>query len=370
VFAPRDPRLERWAATICDWSVGVQPGDRVAIVGGVAAAPLLLALNRETLRRGGHPVLRPILDEAETDLLALGSEEQLAFIAPPERFATAEADVRITVLAETNTRAGTAITPARQRIRATARGELRQLAMRRAAAGDLRWCLTLFPTDAYAMDAEMASDAFADFVVAACKLDQPDPIAAWRELSAEQARLVRWLEGRSEVQLSGPGTDLRLSYAGRAWNNSDGKRNFPSGEVFTGPVEDSAEGHVRFSFPVVTQGREVHDVRLRFEAGKVVDASAARNEGFLLDTLDTDEGARRLGEFAFGTNFGIQRFTKHILFDEKIGGTVHMAIGAGYPDTGSLNRSAVHWDLICDLRDGGLVTVDGDPFLRDGRYVV
>ncbi len=364
-----DPRIERWAATLCDWSVGVKPGDRVAIVGGVAASPLLLALNRVVIRRGAHPVLQPVLYEAETDLIALGDPDQLAYIAPSERFASEEADVRITVLAETNTRARSGIDPARQRERTAARGRLKAAGMDRAAAGDLRWSLTLFPTDAYAMDAELATDAYAEFVFAACKLDQPDPIAAWQALSAEQARLIGWLETRSEVHLTGLGTNLRLSYAGRAWNNSDGKRNFPSGEVFTGPVEDSTEGHIRFSFPVVTQGREIHDVRLRFEGGTVVDASAARNEAFLIETLDTDDGARRLGEFAFGTNFGIPRFTKNILFDEKIGGTVHMALGAGYPDTGSTNRSAVHWDLICDLRDGGLVTVDGEPFLRDGRYL-
>jgi aminopeptidase len=369
VFGPKDPRLERWAATICDWSVGVRPGDRVAIVGGVAASPLLLALNRETLRRGGHPVLRPILDEAENDLMLLGDDEQVAFVAPAERYAAEEADVRITVLAETNTRARSGIDPVRQRLHAAARGPLRQRGMARAAAGELRWSLTLFPTDAYAMDAEMATDEFAAFVLAACKLDQPDPAAAWRELSREQDRLIRWLERRSEVHLVGPGTDLRLSYAGRRWNNSDGKRNFPSGEIFTGPLEDSAEGHVRFSYPVVTQGREIDDVRLRFAAGRVADASAARNEAFLLQTLETDEGARRLGEFAFGTNFGIRRFTRNILFDEKIGGTVHLALGAGYPDTGSANTSAVHWDLICDLREGGLVTVDGEPFLSGGRYL-
>ncbi len=366
---PLDPRIETWAATLCDWSVGVRSGDRVAIIGGVAASPLLLALNRQVLRRGGHPIVQPVLYEAETDLIAFGDAGQLAYIAPPERFATEDADVRITVLAETNTRARSGIDPARQRERTTARGMLRSAGMDRAAIGGLRCSLTLFPTDAYAMDAEMATDAYAEFVFAACKLDQPDPIAAWQALSAEQARLIGWLETRSEVHLTGPDTDLRLSYAGRRWNNSDGKRNFPSGEVFTGPIEDSAEGHVRFSFPVVTQGREVHDVRLRFEGGTVVDASAAHNEAFLVATLDTDEGARRLGEFAFGTNFGIRRFSKNILFDEKIGGTVHLALGAGYPDTGSTNRSAVHWDLICDLREDGLVTVDGEPFLHGGRFL-
>jgi aminopeptidase len=154
------------------------------------------------------------------------------------------------------------------------------------------------------------------------------------------------------------------------WINCDGTNNFPDGEIFTGPVEDATEGHIRFSFPVVVDGREVHDVRLRFEGGRVVDASASRGEGYLLETLDADPGARALGELAFGTNFDIATFTKNILFDEKIGGTVHMALGAGYPETGSTNQSAFHWDLICDLREGGSVEVDGEPFMRDGRYLV
>jgi aminopeptidase len=220
------------------------------------------------------------------------------------------------------------------------------------------------------MDAELASGDFAEFVFGACKLDNPDPVAAWQAQSATQQQLINWLHGKQEVRLRGPDTDLTLSVAGRTWINADGTHNFPDGEIFTGPVEDATEGHVRFSFPVVTQGREVHDVRLKFASGRVVDASAAKNEAFLLQTLDTDPGARVLGELAFGANFGITRFIKNILFDEKIGGTVHMAVGAGYPETGSTNQSAVHWDLICDLRQGGSIAVDGQPFLENGQFVV
>jgi aminopeptidase len=182
--------------------------------------------------------------------------------------------------------------------------------------------------------------------------------------------MIDWLKKRGEIQEIAPGTDLRLSVEGRSWVNSDGKRNFPSGEVFTGPVEDSAEGHIHFTYPVVTQGREIVDIRLRFAAGAVVDASASKNEAFLIEMLDTDPGARRLGEFAFGTNDAITCFTKNILLDEKMGGTVHMALGAGYPETGSTNRSAIHWDLICDLRTGGEATADGEVVLRDGQYLI
>jgi aminopeptidase len=359
---------ERWADILVDYSTAVVPGDQVAIAGGVAAEPLLSAIHRAALRRGAHPVLVPAFTDTESDLLEIASDDQLAFVSPIERWARAEATVSIDVLASTNTRASSAIAPSRRAVWARARTELRRIAFERAARGERRWSLTLFPTPAYAQDAEMGTREFAAFLEAACMLDRPDPVAAWRELSARQARMIAWLEQRSAIHITAPGTDLRLSVAGRAWVNSDGKRNFPSGEVFTGPVEDSAEGHIHFTYPVVTQGREVADIRLRFAAGVVVDASAGKNETFLIETLDTDPGARRLGEFAFGTNDGIDRFTRNILLDEKIGGTIHMALGRGYPETGSVNESAVHWDLICDLREGGRVTADGETVLDNGAY--
>ncbi|MCC6312368.1 MAG: aminopeptidase [Thermomicrobiales bacterium] len=365
-----DPWLARWAATLVGYSVALRPGEVVAISGETAAEPLLREIARVALAGGGHPVVLPTLPDADAALLALGDDAQLDFISPIEAFIARDADVLIRVTAKTNTHALSGANPARQQRHARARTELRGEGMRRAAEGVRRWSLTLFPTAGFAMDANMATADFAEFIYTACKLDTPDPAAAWRALSAEQARLIAWLEGRREIRLTGPDTDMRLSVAGRIWINSDGKRNFPSGEIFTGPVEDSATGHVRFSYPVVTGGREIADIRLRFADGRVVDASAARNEEFLIRSLDADPGARRLGEFAFGTNFDITRFTKNILLDEKMGGTVHMALGAGYPDTGSVNRSAIHWDMICDLRRGGLVTVDGAPFLRDGHFLV
>lgn len=367
-----DPRFALWARTLVNYSVtgGVKPGDRVAIGGGTAAEPLLRAIYRATLDAGGYPVLMPSFSGLAADLLQYGNDDQIQYISPVEEFAREQADVLINVMAETNTKALSGIDPARQSLLAKARGRLLETMLRRDAAGELRWTLTLFPTDAYAQDADMSTPDFTEFVLAACKLDTPDPPAAWRAQSVEQQRLIDWLAGKRDIRLRGPETDLRLSVAGRTWVNADGTKNFPDGEIFTGPVEDSVEGHVHFSFPVVTQGREIDDIRLRFEGGRVIDASAAKNEEFLIRTLDTDPGARVLGEFAFGTNFAIQRFSKNILFDEKIGGTVHMAVGSGYPETGNLNRSAVHWDMICDLREGGSVDVDGQPFMRNGRFVV
>jgi aminopeptidase len=216
----------------------------------------------------------------------------------------------------------------------------------------------------------MSLSEFEDFCYGAALVHEPDPIAAWRNISKEQQKLIDWLSDKHQVRLVGPDTDLTLSIKGRSWVNCDGHENFPDGEIFTGPLEDSVNGHVRFTYPACTDGREVEDVRLWFENGKVVKATAAKNEQFLLTMLDTDEGSRTLGEFAFGTNKGVQRFTKNILFDEKIGGTVHMAVGAGFPETGSQNRSAIHWDMICDLRQGGEVWVDGEIFAKDGKFTI
>ena len=354
---------------LVEYSTAVGPGDVVAIVGGAAGEPLLRAIYREVVQAGGHPVMLVDTSELQSELLLHGNDAQLEFVSDLDRFVREEADVFIRVSAAINTRASSAIDPARETLFTQARRGLGTTMMERAAAGELRWSLTLYPTPAYAQDADLSTDEMVELMVRACKLDQDDPVAAWVRLREQQQRLIDWLDGKQEIHLTGPGTDLRMSIEGRSWINSDGKRNFPSGEIFTGPVEDSVEGTVHFSYPVVTKGREIADVRLRFAAGTVVEASATKGEEHLIQALDTDEGARRLGEFAFGTNMDLQRFTKTILLDEKIGGTVHMAVGAGYPDTGSTNRSAIHWDLICDLRRGGEVTVDGEPFLVDGRFI-
>lgn len=365
-----DPRIEKWADVLTGYCVDVQPGQSVAIGGGIAAESLLRAVHAKVVERGGYPVLVPDISGLSAELIGNGNDDQLSYLTPYERFRNLDADCSITVMAETNTRNASSIDPARGAVFAKARAELRQASMQRGGAGDLKWSLTLFPTDAYAQDAEMSTDDYWEFIMEACKLNEDDPVAAWVAMRKFQARIVDWLTPRRELRLIAPDTDFRCAIGGRKWINSDGKRNFPSGEVFTGPVEDSAEGEVRFSFPVVTQGRQISDIRLKFEAGRVIDASAAKNEDFLIENLDSDEGARRLGEIAVGTNFGITKFTGQILLDEKIGGTAHMALGAGYPETGSTNRSAIHWDLICDLRQGGRIEVDGEPLLVDGRFVI
>jgi aminopeptidase len=214
----------------------------------------------------------------------------------------------------------------------------------------------------------MATADFASFVERALFLDRPDAAAAWGELSAFQAELIERLSQARTLRIEADGTDLSLSVAGRTWINSDGRRNMPSGEVFTGPVEDSADGRVRFTLLSQYRGVAVEGVELELRAGRVVSARAERGDAHLQATLATDEGARALGEIGIGTNFGIDRPVGATLFDEKIGGTIHLALGRSYPETGGVNRSAVHWDLICDLRDGGRLSADGDTILQDGTF--
>jgi aminopeptidase len=365
-----DPRVARMANVLVHHSLGLRPDDLVVINGSTLAADLIRETYRLALHAGANPVVQTQLPGLAEILLPEGSDEQLASISPVEQILNERVDAELRIIAEENTKALSGVSGDRIRQFASARQSLRQNRMKRAAEGDLRWSLTLFPTQAHAQDAQMSLHDYQEFVFDACYLNDSDPVARWRALSDRQARMIDWLRPRRSVHVLGPDTDLQFSIEGRIWNNSDGKRNFPSGEVFTGPVENSVEGHIRFTFPAMIQGHEVAGIYLKFEAGSVVDASADRNEAFFLTLLDTDDGARRAGEFAFGTNEGIQQFTGNTLFDEKIGGTIHLALGAGYPDTGSANTSAIHQDLVCDIRQEGEVRVDGEVFLKGGRYLV
>ena len=365
-----DPRIAKWARVLVDYSLAVQPEQLVVIGGTPLAAPLIREVYRLVLERGAHPVVQVALPGLAEIMFRVANDQQLTFVSPDERLGPEQADALLRILSDSNTKALTGVDPARQQLHQRARTELRQTYLERAAAGKLAWCVTLYPTEAYAQDAEMALAEYEEFVLRAGFLDRDDPVTAWREQSREQARIIDWLADKREIHVRAPDTDLRLSIAGRRFVNADGRKNFPDGEIFTGPVEDSVEGTIRFSYPSMVQGRQVEDIRLWFEGGRVVKATAARNEAFLHRMLETDEGARFVGEFAFGLNRSITRFTGNILFDEKIGGTLHLAIGAGYPETGSRNRSAVHWDMICDLRRDSEVWVDGQLFMKDGEILI
>jgi aminopeptidase len=278
--------------------------------------------------------------------------------------------VHISVMASLNTRELSHADPKKQARAQKARKTIMETSMRRAAEEDYRWSLTLFPTHAYASEAGMSLSAYEDFYYAACLALDGDPVTAWQRQSDQVRRLAEWVQGKEEVRIQAEDTDITLGVAGRNWIACVGEHNMPDGEFFTGPVEDAVNGRICFSFPASYGGRTVSGVCLRFEDGKVVDASAETGEDFLIEMLDTDDGARRLGEIGIGTNYGISTGTREILLDEKIGGTVHMAVGMSYPETGGSNSSAVHWDMVCDLREGGALVVDGVELQRDGKFVV
>ncbi|HEX6585129.1 MAG TPA: aminopeptidase [Solirubrobacterales bacterium] len=366
----RDPRVTALARILVRHSTRVREGDVCTIEGESAAEPLLQAIYEEVLRAGGNPIVQMAMEGQAGAYFEHASDAQLEWVSPVARWAVENADVRIAVMASQNTRALSAVPPERQAKRQAATQELMKRAMERSAEGVYRWALTLFPTHAYASEASLSLAAFEDFYYGACLATEEDPVEAWARQSEETERLAEWVEGRREVHISGEGTDLRIGIEGRKFIAAGGKHNMPDGEFFTGPVEDSAEGEIIFHLPASYAGREVAGVRFRFEGGRVVDASAEKGEDFLIQMLDTDEGARRLGELGIGTNYGITEGTGEILLDEKIGGTVHLAVGRSYPETGGVNESAIHWDMICDLRRGGRIDVDGKPLQRDGRFVV
>jgi aminopeptidase len=366
----RDPRAERLAKILVGYSTEVKEGEVVSIDGDNAAEPLLLAVYEEVLKAGAHPILNVSLDGQAASYYRHASEAQIDWVSPVSEWLLDNVDVRIAVAASSNPRELSSVPPERQSRRQKATGELLARAMERSAKGEFRWVVTLYPTNAYAAEAEMGLAEYEDFYYGACLADDGDPLTAWQRASAETVRLAEWIEGREEVRVVAPGTDITLGIAGRKFIPCDGRHNMPDGEFFTGPVEDSVEGEVSFHLPATIGGREVAGVKLRFEAGKVVEASAERGEEFLLELLDTDDGARRLGELGIGTNYAIDRGTREVLLDEKVGGTVHMAVGRSYPESGGVNESAVHTDLVCDLRLGGKLIVDGETMQEDGRFVV
>jgi aminopeptidase len=338
-----DPRVQAMADILVNYSVAVRPGDWVVIQTTTLGEALADACARAVFQAGGNPTVLLGSEELQETKLREAGDEQLSFVSPLNRVVVEQADVTMLILAPTNTRVLSNADPARIAVQSRASEPLMETQMRRAAEGSLRWTIAQYPTQAAAQDAGMSLRGYEDFVYAAGLVHQADPVEAWKALGKRQEHVVEWLSDKQTVHIAGPGTDLTLSIAGRTWISDDGHENFPGGEVFTGPVEDSVNGVIQFNFPAYLRGREVTRVRLDFKDGVVVDASAGGDGAFLHQMLDLDEGARRLGEFAFGTNPGIQSFTKNTLFDEKIGGTLHMALGRAYPETGGRNISALHW---------------------------
>jgi aminopeptidase len=366
----RDPRVERLAELITGYSLGLREGQVMRIDGEESTRPLVAALHRWALRRSALPYVHVKPAGLDEILLLEGSEEQLAYISEGQRVQTEQMDAWAAIWSSSNTRALTRIAPDRRRIHLSAQYQLVNRRWERISAGELSFCGTLFPTQAHAQDAEMSLAQYEDFVYGACHVDgDDDAIAHWESVSAKLTARARGLNGMRELRIVGPDTDLRVGVGGRTWIPSDGRHNMPDGEVFTSPVETATEGEIYFAFPSIFQGQEVENVRLRFEGGRVVHAEASVGQDYLRALIETDVGSAVLGEVAFGLNYEITRFTRDILFDEKIGGTMHVALGGGFNEAGTQNESDLHWDLICDLREEGEVYADGELIWKAGTFL-
>ena len=365
-----DPRVAKLGELLVNYSLGLQPGQLVRLDANTVAAPLVTELYRYALRAGAHPRTRVEVEGLDGIALREATDEQLVFLSDLDRQEVEELHAIVTVWSDRNTRALTSADAARVSRRIGSRRQLINRFWERIDAGEATWVGTRFPTEAHAQDAEMSLPEYEDFVYGACHVREgEDPVAHWRGVSTELGARACDLETVRELRIVGPDTDLRLGVEGRKWVAADGKLNMPDGEIFTSPVETETDGEIRFSFPAIFHGRGVEDVRLRFEGGRVVDAEAKTANDYLQSLLDMDEGSRILGELAFGMNYEIDRFTRDILFDEKIGGTIHLALGASFHKAGGENDSGLHWDMICDLRADGEVYADGELVWKAGQFL-
>jgi aminopeptidase len=362
---------QKLAQILVDHSTKVSSGDRVAIETTTNAQSLVREIYQLVLQRGGYPHILLNLPEQEKLLFEYAADEQLIFTPAFQKLVTDQFEVYIRVRADIDPRALSDVPGVKQSLRQKGMAPVRNAMLQRGATNALRWVLSQVPTEGYAREAGMSLDEYSDFAFSACHADAntPDPVAYWENIRQLQVKMIESLEGHDQVQLKGVNVDLSLSISGRKFNNSYGLHNMPDGEIYTGPVEDSVNGWVKFTYPAIYQGKIVEGVELQFERGRVISAKAKEGQELLLAMIASDEGSHYLGEFAIGTNYEINRFTRNILFDEKLGGTFHMALGAGYPETGSRNTSTIHWDMICDMRQDSEIQVDGTTIYRDGMFI-
>lgn len=370
----RDLRLDKMASVIVHYSLSVKAGDLVLMTGEEGSLPLLEALYEELIKAGAHVKTNLIPAGWDELFFRHASEAQLKHTCPFALHEVAHCNKRIRVIGPTNTRGLSHVPSEKQALRSKASQPILSTVLNRSAKGELDWMVTLCPTAGGAQEAEMGTHEYEDFVFNAACLDVEDPVAFLKEMERKQQLIIDYMKGKKLLHFkTDAGTDLMVNVEGMTWKNCCGKRNYPDGEVFTGPnlkaTDGGVNGVVKYTYPAIWQNTLVEGVELTFEKGKVVKATATRNEAFLKAILAQDEGASRLGEIAIGTNYKIKTFTKDILFDEKIGGTFHAALGMGYPETGNTNQSALHWDMICDLRQGGSITVDGEIISRDGKFL-
>jgi aminopeptidase len=363
-----DPRIEKLAKLCVHYSVNVKPEEKVLVQGSELAFPLINEIYKECLLSDAHPLIMPSLDVQYT-FYKYAKEHQLKFVSPFHKFMVENIDVSIGVWCQPNPKGLTNIDPSKIKMHRASGRELTEIFNKRTAEGKLKWTILPYPINAQAQEAAMSLAEYEDFVYSSCLVDREDPIAEWKKIHQQQERICEFLNQASEIHIIGEDTDLTYNMKGRKWINCSGEENMPDGEVFTGPIENSANGTVRFTFPGIFSGREVEDIKLTFEDGKVVKASAAKGDELLQQLLKI-EGADRIGEAAIGTNYGITRFTKNMLFDEKMGGTIHIALGASIPESGGLNKSAIHWDILKDMKKNGEIYADGKLFYKNGKFLI
>ncbi len=365
-----DPRIEKLAKVLIHYSLKLKKGQLLKIQGEVETLPLIRAAYEEAVKVGAHPYVSVIVPENTESFLRSASNEQLKFISPITKMEIDKIDSLLAIWGTSNTRNLASINPKKQSLQRKSSGPLMQKLFKRIAEKKVSWVGTQFPTKGDAQEADMSLRDYEDFVYGAGHIDSKDPVKHWLKISQEQERLIKIMNRFDKIHVQSADTDLRLSVKGRKWINCAGTENFPDGEIFTGPIENSVNGFIRYSFPAIYMGREVENIRLEFKNGKVVKETAEKNQQFLTSMLNMDKGARYVGEFAIGTNYDIKKFSKNILFDEKIGGTCHLAVGASIPESGGKNKSALHWDMICDLKKDSEISADGKVIYKNGKFKI
>ena len=367
-----DPRIKKLAQVMVYYSLAIKSGQKVYLQTAPAAHEFNLAFYEEAIKAGANVTFAidgAYYPGAQEIFLKHASKKQLEWVSPVRKLMIETYDARMVVEAETNTRELAGVDPKRISLWRKANAPMFQKMLKRIESGDLKWCLTVYPTDAMAQEANMSLRDYSEFVFEAGMLNAKDPVALWKAEKVKQQKLVNWLKGRKQAVLKGDNIDLSFSIQGRKFIACAGDQNFPDGEIFTSPVEDSVNGWVRFKYPAIFDGQEIEDIELWFENGKVVQEKAKRNQGLLTAQLNTDKGARYLGEWGIGTNYNIKKFTKNMLFDEKLGGTIHLALGLGFEEAGGHNTSGLHWDMLCDMAQSEVV-IDGKTFYKNGKPVV
>ena len=365
-----DDRLKKLAKILINHSLEIKKNDLFMISGGIKAAPLIKEVFEQSLEIGANPFIRTGFEGLAEIFFKKAFDKQLKFVSPISKLEVQKIDAKLAILSPENTRNMTNINPKKQSISSIAQQPIQDIFLKRAANKELRWCITQYPTQASAQDAEMSLLEYEDFIFNASHVTSENPIEYWKKIYNEQEKIKKLLEKKKKLHIFAKNTDLTIKVENRKWINCYGRENFPDGEIFTGPIENSAEGHVTYSYPAVYGSRLIEDINLWFKKGKIIKSKASKGENYLKTMIKMDKGSQRIGEFAFGTNYGIKKFTKNTLFDEKIGGTIHIAIGLGFPETGSKNKSSLHWDMVCDLRKKGEVYADNELIYKNGNFLL